>query len=64
METWTEIRLCFETQNAIIQPDETLEGVVLVTEEASDKSRARLYLRKKEALYLASQLIEFANRLK
>jgi hypothetical protein len=65
MKTWTEIKLCFETQNATIQPNELLEGVVLITEDCDEKSiKTRLYLTKQEALYLASQLIDFANKLK
>lgn len=64
METWTEIKLAFETQNAIIQPNEILDGVVLITEELETKEKIRLYLTKKEAIYLANQLIEFSNKIR
>ena len=64
MVTWTEITLCFETQNAKIQPNETLDGIVLVTEEIDTEEQMRLYLTKKEAVYLASQLTDFANKIK
>ena len=65
MKTWTEQTLITETQIARVQPNECMDGVVLITSEreAEQKEIARLYLTKQEARDLAELLITQTERI-
>jgi len=64
---WVETKLIIDGgyQEAIIQPNETQNGVVLKVVEVENTSlNSRLYLSYDEALRLANELIDFVNKNK
>lgn len=63
MKTWTERRMFTEEQIVTIQPNETLNGVVLKIEESDpdNKTETRLYLSYEEAKILSAQIMSFID---
>ena len=63
MKTWTERRMFTEEQIVTIQPNETLNGVVLKIEESDpdNKTATRLYLSYEEAKILSAQIMSFVD---
>ena len=63
MKTWTERRMFTEEQIVTIQPNETLNGVVLKIEEPNpdNKTETRLYLSYEEAKILSAQIMSFVD---
>lgn len=63
---WVETKIVMDGgyQEAIIQPNETQNGVVLNVVEVEDTSKSRLYMSYDEALRLANELIDFVSKNK
>ena len=63
MKTWTERRMFTEEQIVTIQPNETLNGVVLKIQESDpdNKTETRLYLSYEEAKILSAQIMSFID---
>lgn len=62
---WVETKIVMDGgyQEAIIQPNETQNGVVLKVVEVENTSlNSRLYLSYDEALRLANELIDFVSK--
>jgi hypothetical protein len=64
---WVETKIVMDGgyQEAIIQPNETQNAIVLRVVETEDTTlNARLYMSYDEALRLANELIDFVNKNK
>jgi hypothetical protein len=62
---WVETKIVMDGgyQEAIIQPNETQNGIVLSVIETEDVAlNARLYLSYDEAIRLANELIDFVSK--
>jgi hypothetical protein len=62
---WVETKIVMDGgyQEAIIQPNETQNAIVLRVVETEDTTlNARLYMSYDEALRLANELIDFVNK--
>jgi hypothetical protein len=61
---WVETKIVMDGgyQEAIIQPNETQNGIVLNVVEVEDTSESRLYMSYDEALRLANELIDFVSK--
>lgn len=61
---WVETKIVMDGgyQEAIIQPNETQNGVVLNVVEIERPGESRLYMSYDEALRLANELIDFVNK--
>lgn len=62
---WVETKIVMDGgyQEAIIQPNETQNGIILRVVETEDATlNARLYMSYDEALRLANELIDFVSK--
>ena len=61
MKYWTEIKIAFDEQNAILKPSESGDCIVLRCEELDKKTHFDLYLSASEAKYLAERLVKYVE---
>jgi hypothetical protein len=61
---WVETKIVMDGgyQEAIIQPNETQNAIVLRIVEVEEPGSARLYMSYDEALRLANELIDFVSK--
>jgi hypothetical protein len=61
---WVETKIVMDGgyQEAIIQPNETQNAIVLKIVETEDPFSSRLYMSYDEALRLANELIDFVSK--
>lgn len=61
MGVWNKRVVCTEEQEVIVQPNETMDGVVLLCREVAENGGFRVYLSFEEAEFLSEQIKGFCS---